>query len=62
LVQVVRVAQRKELVEPMQAMANLPLFRAVELQHALQMVAVAVAMETQLVLQVDQEAVVDPLI
>jgi hypothetical protein len=43
----------------MQAMADLPLFRAVELQHALQMVAAAVAMETQLDLQVDQEAVAD---
>jgi hypothetical protein len=46
----------------MQAMANLPLFRAVELQHALQMVAVVVAMETQLVLPEDQVAVVDHLI
>jgi hypothetical protein len=62
LVPVVPVALGKELVELMQAMADHPLFRAVELLRVLQMAAAVVAMETQLVLPEDQVAVVDHLI
>jgi hypothetical protein len=57
LVQVVQVVLRSHLVEPMQAMADLPLFRAVELLRVLQLVEAAARTTLQLQRQVDRVVV-----